>query len=467
MSLPSFFNRLLAAYRRDPYPSYAYRLEGLKRLERNILLNQSQFVEALTKDFKKPAFETMGSEFLTVLVELRKAKKQLRKWMATIPVDTPTELFGTSSFMRCEPKGVVLILAPWNYPVNLTLIPLIAAWAAGNKIVVKPSEFSPHTSACIKKLVATCFSDDEVVVMEGERDVAEQLIALPFDHIFFTGSQEKASKLIQMTADRLIPVTLELGGKSPVIFEKGVDLNRHMQDVVFAKCLNAGQTCIGPDFVLIHKTQVETFRSLWHENLKKLYGENILENPEYCGIIHRKHFDRLVNMIKDSCMQGAQLDGELVCDEIQLKIKPILLLRSDWHHASMKEEIFGPVLPVIAYEDSDDWIASLHVMKVPLTLYLFSQRKQWLNEISHKVRSGGVSMNNCLLNYCNFNLPFGGLKESGIGFNHGKFGFEAFSHRRSFSVQRQSINTLRLFHPPYNPKKYRLMEWMIKMIGKI
>ncbi len=467
MDIREIFNRLQTSYRENPYPSKSIRLNGLKRLEEELLKRQNDLKKALQKDFQKPAFETLGSELLTSLVEIRKARSNLKKWMAPKPVRTPTELMGSRSITRYEPKGVVLIIAPWNYPVNLSLVPLAAAWTAGNKVVVKPSEFSPNTSACIEDLVKSAFGEDEVVVVNGDKKIVEQLIELPFDHIFFTGSQEKAKKLLHMTADRLIPVTLELGGKSPVIVDRGTDLKQYVQDIVFAKCLNAGQTCIGPDFLVIHESQREAFVKLWNESLVNLYGNELIENDDYCGIIHQDHFERILQIIELSKSQGARLDRPIIINRDRRKIHPVLLLDTKWHHRSMEDEIFGPVLPVIVYQEDNEWIEALRNLKIPLTLYLFSDRRQWLHEKSLLIRSGGITINNCLLNYCNFNLPFGGMRESGMGFNHGKFGFEAFSHLRSISIQGNWLNTLRLFHPPYTETKYKLMNFLIKWIEKI
>ncbi|MBK8956196.1 MAG: aldehyde dehydrogenase family protein [Saprospiraceae bacterium] len=461
------FLKLEEARQRDPYPSLKDRMAGLERLEKTLLAKRNEIKQALEADFRKPAFETDGSEFLTCLIEIRKARRNLKFWMQNRSVNTPLEMTGTRSFLRYEPKGVILILSPWNYPLNLSIIPLVAAWAAGNKIILKPSEFTDHTSKLLREIIHESFKSDEVLLVEGDADIAEFLIQLPFHHIFFTGSQDKARKILKMTAERLIPVTLELGGKTPVIIDSGCEIEKYVKDIAFAKCLNAGQTCIAPDFILLPEHMKDVFQKAWNQSLIDFYGNHIIANPSYCGIIHKKHFTKLIDLVRQSAEEGAIPDSDLEFNEDLLKIKPILLWNSDWNHTTMEDEIFGPLLPIITYKDCKEFIAPLNKMKVPLTLYLFSNNEKWLSELTNKVKSGGVSYNNCLINYCNFNLPFGGLRESGSGFNHGKYGFEAFSHLRAISKQGKWLNILRLFHPPYTNFKSSLMNLFIKLIGKI
>ncbi|MBK9109090.1 MAG: aldehyde dehydrogenase family protein [Saprospiraceae bacterium] len=467
LDLKGSFQNLLDAYRNAPFPSLKYRLNGLQKLEQALLSNRMAIQEAINKDFKKPFAETDGSELLTCLVEIRKARKELKYWMQKKQVKNPLEMFGTKSFLLHEPKGVVLILSPWNYPINLSIIPLIAAWAAGNKIVLKPSEFTKHTSQLIAEIIESCFSKDEVMVVQGDAQCAESLLLLPFHHIYFTGSKEKAKKLVKLTADRLIPVTLELGGKSPVIIDEHVDLKRYVKDIAFAKCLNAGQTCIAPDFILLPEKLKDPFLREWNLAIENFYGEHVISNENYCGIIHKNHFDKLCKIVYQSLEQGAQLEGKFEYHQESLKIKPVLLWNSDWGHVSMESELFGPILPILFYKDKKEIISNLNKMSTPLSLYLFSENKSWLSEMTQHIKSGGVTYNNCLLNYCNFNLPFGGLQESGTGSNHGRYGFESFSHLRAISVQGKWFKLLRNFHPPYTDSKKRIMNLFIKLIGKI
>jgi aldehyde dehydrogenase (NAD+) len=461
------FENLRSAFRQTPVISIQERLQRLAKLEENLIRFKSKIAFALHEDFNKPEFESDTSEILTCLVELRKAKKELHHWVKPKKVATPTELTGTRHYIRYEPKGVVLIISPWNYPVNLSLIPLIAAWSAGNRIILKPSEFSRQTSRVIEELIQQTFSGDEVVVINGNAEVAEELVHLPFNHIFFTGSANTAIKISKIAADHLTPLTLELGGKTPVIIDAGVDLNAVVKDIAYAKCLNAGQTCVSPDFILIPEHMKQDFISEWNSAIQSFYGNDLISNADYSGLIHERHYLRLLNIIQESLDQGAVLTEPIQRDPLLRKIKPVLLLNSDWDHASMQEENFGPVLPIISYENIQDALLPLQSMKRPLTLYIFSKNKKWIQNILDSIRSGGVSINNCLLNYCNFNLPFGGDHHSGHGFNHGKSGFETFSHQRAVSVQGRFFNPLRFFYPPFTKNKVNLKNLALKLLGKI
>lgn len=461
------FQNLNNAFLDSPVTSLEQRLIGLNKLEQNLLKFTDKIAEALNADFNKSRFESDTSDILTCLVELRKAKRELRKWMKPKPVATPTELLGTSSYIRYEPKGVVLIISPWNYPVNLTLVPLIAAWSAGNKIIVKPSELAHHTSLIIEELIRNTFSEYEVGVVIGGSEVANELIQLPFNHIFFTGSTLNAKKIIRASAENLTPLTLELGGKSPVIIDENVNLKWILKDIVYAKCLNAGQTCIAPDFILLPETLKNEFVVEWNAAIEKMYGSDLLSNSDYCGILNENHYLRIMNLIQESLDQGAELQEPINRDPVLRKIKPVLLLNSNWDHASMQEEIFGPVLPIITYENVQESLYQMQRMNRPLTLYLFSRNKSWIKYILEHVRSGGVTINNCLLNYCNFNLPFGGDQHSGHGVNHGRNGFETFSHQRAVSVQGRFLNPLRFFYPPFTKQKIKIKNIALKILGKI
>jgi aldehyde dehydrogenase (NAD+) len=461
------FEELNKAFIATPQISLEHRLKRLSALENHLQKNSEKIAAAVQKDFNKPGFESDTSELLTTLVELRKAKKELRSWTRPKKVATPTELSGTSHYIRYEPKGVVLIISPWNYPVNLSLIPLIAAWSAGNRIILKPSEYTTYTSQLLNELICEIFSSDEIQVIQGDGAVADQLCRLPFNHLFFTGSATTAKKIMQAAVENLTPLTLELGGKSPVIIDSNVDLKNIIPDIAYAKTLNAGQSCISPDFILLPKQMKDAFVMEWNQCIEKMYGTDPANNPDYCGLIHAKHYQRILKMIYESVDAGAQLTESIQHNEKTGKIKPVLLLNTQWNHASMQEEIFGPVLPVICYQTIEEVISQLNANPRPLALYLFSKNQQWSNTMLNKLRSGGVTINNCLLNFCNFNLPFGGDHHSGSGFNHGRYGFETFSHQRAVSVQGKLLNPLRFFYPPFTKTKIRIKNIALKILGKI
>ncbi|MBK6861676.1 MAG: aldehyde dehydrogenase family protein [Saprospiraceae bacterium] len=447
--------------------SYEFRIAGLKKLEQNLLLFKDRISNAVRLDLNKSGFESDTSELLTCLLELRKAKRNLKNWMRTKSIQTPTELIGSSHFIRHEPKGVVLILAPWNYPINLSIIPLIAAWAAGNKIIIKPSELAPNSAKCVKELIEASFAPADVRVVCGNHETAEALVQLPFNHIFFTGSQKTAKKILKAASENLTSVTLELGGKNPLILDDTVSLKKCMPDIVYGKCINAGQTCIAPDFILLPNKMLAEFVSEWNTALRNMFGENLIENPDYCGILNDAHYNRLLKIVNESLDQGAQLIEPIQLNAADRKIKPILLLNTSWNHVSMQSELFGPVLPLIAYDSLEAESYNIQKMDRPLTLYIFSNDTQHQNFILDTIRSGGVTINNCLLNYCNFNLPFGGTHQSGHGSNHGYYGFETFSHKRGISKQGKLINALRFFYPPFTKSKIVLKTCLIKLIGKI
>lgn len=458
---------LFEACNKDPYPDYKHRIAGLNRLEKRLLECRTQIQSALRQDFSKPEFETDASELLTCLAELRKAKRELKKWMSDKSVSTPMELLGSSHKIRNEPKGVVLIISPWNYPINLCLVPFIAAWSAGNRVVIKPSEYAPAAAVFVEKLVYSCFEKSEVLVISGGEDIAQELTSLPFHHIFFTGSQRVAKKVMQAASQHLTPFTLELGGKTPLIIDPTAQISKIIKDIVFAKCLNAGQTCISPDFVLLPQSMLHEFCEEWAKTVQEYYGENPVNSEIYSGIINEMHFDRLIRLIDNSKLAGAQVYGSMQADRSRCRIAPVLLIGADWDGPYMADEIFGPVMPVIGYEKISTCVEELAKMSCPLALYIFSNHQENIEYLSTHIRSGGLSINNCLLNYCNFNLPFGGKHQSGFGYSHGKFGFDSFSHLRSISKQSKWYNSLRNFHPPYTSFKKRLLNIVLKLIGKI
>ncbi|NOT36909.1 MAG: aldehyde dehydrogenase family protein [Saprospiraceae bacterium] len=461
--IQSHFEKLLGSFNKNPYTSGKERKDGLQRLKANILKNRTAIQEALFKDLGKSQFEADTNEILVVLRELNNAINNLHYWMQNKSVSTDILLFGTSSFIRFEPKSVVALISPWNYPFNLTMSPLIAAYAAGNKIMVKPSEYSPATSLVIKSIIEESFTNEEVICELGDAEFSAELCKLPFSFIFFTGGKSIAKKVLNSASANLTPCVLELGGKSPVIIDDQVNLEKVVKHIAFAKTLNAGQTCIAPDFIAIRENQIDQFILLWNKWIEDTYGSKIIESTIYSKIVNEKHYKRIENFIEGACQEGAVLPNEVSKNSTELKIGPVLLTNISWESKIMEDEIFGPILPLLTYNDEDELILKLQKYQRPLSLYIFSNRKTFIDKIILNTRSGGVTINQCLLNYVESNLPFGGDWHSGTGKYHGKYGFLEFSHQRSISRQGILPSTLELFHPPFTKFKILIKNILFKI----
>jgi len=451
------------AFSKQPYIPIGRRKEKLKKLRALLVRRREDLQIAIASDFGKPAFEVDSSEFLVTIREIDRLLKNINLWNSSRSVNTELLLTGTSSRIRVEPKGVVLILAPWNYPLNLTLVPLCAALAGGNRVFVKPSEMAPHTAEYISSLVNEVFQEDEVFCAQGGADLGAYLCQLGFDHIYFTGSKRVGMKVMQEASSALSPVTLELGGKNPAILDHSISLEQVVEKILFSKYLNAGQTCIATDYLVIPEKSRDKFVDLWKKKCSEWVPGELAQTANYCSIINRAHFDRILNIIKTSVVQGASLAEAIQADESVLKIKPVLLLNSRFDHLSMQDEIFGPVLPVITYKERvEEVLEEIKKIERPLTLYIFSDKTQFHHMIMDQVRSGGVTINNTLLNYCEPNLPFGGDHHSGHGSTMGYNGFRTFVHERAVAKQGSFFNNLSLFYPPYTNFSFRLLNWLAK-----
>lgn len=426
--------------------SAATRIEKLKLLKSEVLRRREDIKLALYKDFKKPFAESELTEIHPVLDELNFAIKHLKSWMKKKRVSTPLPLFGSRSELRYEPRGVVLILSPWNYPFSLLINPLVAAVAAGNCVIARPSEKTPHTGILLKEIIEAVFKSDEVAVVLGEVDVAESLLELPFDHIFFTGSTAIGKKVMLAAAKNLATVTLELGGKSPVIIDREVDLEKAVSVIAWGKYINGGQTCVAPDYLFIPEELKDKFLDLFTKQIKTNYGETStdrLNNPDFARLIDGGSFKRLENLIQNEKI--------IISDSPKISenyLSPTLLLTSTTHPI-MKEEIFGPILPVITYQKIEEVLSFIQSNPKPLALYIFSKKKEFIEYILKKTTSGGVAINQVVLHLANPHLPFGGIGHSGQGSYHGHFGFKAFSHERSVLVQGPFTLT-GLYFPPYS-----------------
>ncbi len=461
----SIFQSLQKRFEKFPYPSIDHRIQRLKKLKKNLIIYRDEINLSLFRDFAKPYFETESSELIICLREINVAIKNLKYWSQKRSVDTDILLLGSSSYTQAVPRGVVLIISPWNYPINLSMVPLISAIAAGNVVILKPSEFSERSSQIIKKIISDTFDEDEVHVVLGGSDIAQVLTSLPFNFIFFTGSSSTARSVLQNAAKNLTPVALELGGKTPVIIEPDYPLKKIVRQILFGKLLNAGQTCVAPDFVCIHSGKLSEFEELWHYELKVLYGDEPILNPDYCGIIDDQHFSRLRNVYNEAINQGAENGGKEIFDAEKRKIHPILLKNVQWNNPIMKMEIFGPILPLIEYNNLSELLQHLNTMDRPLSLYLYSSDSTFQKLVVQGTRSGGISINMCLLNYCELNLPFGGDQHSGWGRYHGHSGFLEFSHQKSIARQGILPSSIYLFFPPYRGIKQRLKNLLIKLLS--
>lgn len=419
------------------------RIDRLKKLERWLLLNESEILEALKLDFNKPHFETLVSEVLPTIKELKYALKNLKKWMKSKSVGTPLGLIGHSSWIRFENKGVVLIISPWNYPFMLAVVPLIAALSSGNTVVIKPSELTPHTSDLIKKMVENCFYSNEVCVELGAKEKTQELLQYRFDHVFFTGSTQVGKIVAKACAENLTPTTLELGGKSPIIIDETADLDFVVEKVLWSKFLNRGQTCVAPDFALVHSSIADKF-------FEKLNAyANQFNNTDKAKIISEQHHQRLQNLL------GSKTD--LNKQTLQTKFV------ESFEDPLMKEEIFGPILPILKYKNESELFSFAKQNEKPLALYIFSKNKQLVNEVLERLPSGGVGINSVIVHLGNHNLPFGGIGHSGSGEYHGYYGFIEMSHQRAVIKQSYLAILGKLIIPPYAPFKRKVVDLIKKM----
>jgi aldehyde dehydrogenase (NAD+) len=434
------------------------RANRLEKLDEWLRSNQSALEEAVFADLGKPAMEVSTSELLPVLAEITHAIENLGRWTSPTKIDAPLTFIGTRSEIRYEPKGACLIIAPWNYPFNLCIGPLVSCLAAGNTALVKPSELTPNTSAFIKKLVSEVFEEDIVTVVEGDAATASALLQLPFDHIFFTGSPAVGKIVMRAAADRLASVTLELGGKSPAIVDASADLKDAAKRIAFGKFLNNGQTCIAPDYILVDNSVKDKFIGLLKENVLELFGRA----EDYGRIVNLRHFARLNSMVKDAINKGATpaLTGDF--RESEKFFPPTILTNVTHDMLVMEEEIFGPVLPVIGMDIKTAAIPLINSKPKPLSLYIFSHDRKFREKVLMETSAGGVCINDCVLQFIHPNLPFGGVNHSGIGKAHGHAGFLAFTNEKPVVRQKSGYSNAYLFYPPYTSFKRKVLSFILR-----
>jgi aldehyde dehydrogenase (NAD+) len=455
LPLEAAFERLQARRWEQARTTAKERIARLERLKVQLLARREALAEALFADFRKPQAEAESTEVLPVLMELAHTLKHLKSWMKPRRMETPLLLTGTHSEVRYEPKGVVLVVAPWNYPFALAIAPLITAVAAGNCVMLKPSEKTPHTSAFLEELVRDTFDPSEVTVVQGGPEVGEALLQLPFDHFFFTGGPRVGQKVMAAAARHLAGVTLELGGKSPVVVDETADVKTAAERVIWGKFLNAGQTCIAPDYVFVHASKEEAFLAATKDALERFYGkteEARRASPDLCRMVDDAAFSRVRGLLDRTVTAG---DGRVVAggvvDSDSRYISPTVLADVTVQAPVMQEEIFGPVLPVLRYEQLETVVDTIRAHGKPLAMYIFSQNEECVERLLRQTSAGGTVVNNVVLHFVNPGLPFGGVGQSGMGAYHGEVGFRELSHGRA--VLRQGRASLaQLFFPPYTGK---------------
>jgi len=438
------------------------RIKKLKKLKEVILKNRVKIKEALKKDFKKNPSEVDLTEIFPVVSEINFTINNLRKWMKDEYVRTPLTLLGSKSFIRYEAKGVVLIITPWNFPINLSFISLINALSAGNSVLIKPSEITSETSYVIKDIIEETFDEKEVSVVLGGVDLAKEILKLKFNHILFIGSPTIGSEVMKSASVHLSSVTLELGGKSPTVIDKNCDLKKAAKRVVWAKLINNGQVCIAPDYVLIHEEIKNKFVKYVIKSIKKLYGDNINNSQSYCRIVNNHHFKRLKNLIDDSLKNNSKILYGGNTDSNENYIEPTLIENIDKNSKIFNEEIFGPILPIFTFKKIDEAITFINKKNKPLALYIFSSDKKNINKILGETSSGGVCINHNTLHYSNYNLPFGGIGNSGFGRCHGEYGFKELSNKKSIFKQFLPFSPTDILMPPYNSFKQKVINLIIK-----
>lgn len=438
----------------------AQRIAKLKALEAALLKYKDALYRALAADLHKPEAESDLAEIMPVIGEIHHTISHLKSWMRTKRASTTMTMLGTQARIRYEPKGVCLIISPWNYPVGLTLGPLACAIGAGNTAMIKPSEMTPATSAVMAELIRETFDPSEIAIFEGDAAVSTALLALPFDHMFFTGSPAVGKIVMAAAAKHLSSVTLELGGKSPVIVDETANVEKAAKSIMWGKFLNNGQTCIAPDYLYVHEKILPEFLEKAKAAIAKMYGADAQTSPDYCRIVNERHFGRVKRLLDDATAHGATVvtGGAAVAGD--KFIAPTLLTNVGTDSLVMQEEIFGPVLPIISYSDITLPIAHINANPKPLALYVYSKNQCNIDKVISETSSGGACINMSILHFSHNNLPFGGVNNSGIGSSHGEFGFKAFSHERA--VLRDQYSSTPLLFPPYTASVKRLIKLTLR-----
>ncbi|MBY9077100.1 aldehyde dehydrogenase [Paenibacillus sp. HN-1] len=433
-----------------------FRLEQLGKLADAIRRNEQQLLSALYEDLHKNEFEAYSTEIGYTLDSIRYMRSNLKRWVRPQKVKTPFYHVPSTSRMYKEPYGTVLIIGPFNYPFQLLIEPLIGAIAAGNSVILKPSENTPAVAAAVKKLIRETFDETYIRVIEGEKETTSALINAPFDYIFFTGSVPVGKIVMEAAARNLVPVTLELGGKSPAIVDKTANIEVAAKRIIWGKMMNAGQTCIAPDYVLAHEDIRAELIEKMKTALTSFYGPDARQSGDYGRIVNERQFDRLASIL-DSDQDHVLFGGKNLREE--LYIEPTLLDTASWSDAAMQDEIFGPILPIMGYSQLEEAIETVNSRPKPLALYLFTEQRHVKEEVLARVPFGGGCVNDTISHVANHHLPFGGVGHAGIGAYHGKFSFDQFSHTKSVMTKSTRMDISFLF-PPYRDK----VKWVRKIM---
>ncbi|WP_429949479.1 aldehyde dehydrogenase family protein [Comamonas sediminis] len=467
--LHSRFEAMRTASRAQADTPLLLRRERLLRLQKLLQDNEARLCASVQADFgQRSARVTTLTELLPLHSQLRQALGALRRWAAPRPEATPWHFWPARAWVQAMPLGVVGVIAPWNYPLLLSLGPLVSALAAGNRVILKPSEYTPETMHLLAELVPSYFADDEVALLAGDAGASAELAALPLDHLLFTGSAATGRKVALAAANQLVPTTLELGGKSPCLLEQSCDIQDAARKIAHAKLLNAGQTCIAPDYVLLPRGSAAAFVEAYAQAVQHMYPQQ-QGNPDYTSVIHAAHASRLLGMLAQAEQAGAQVirlesggaevSQSRIGDGISRQLVPSLVLGVSAQMQLMQEEIFGPVLPVLQYDDREEAVAAINQGEIPLALYWFGQDRRQGRDVAQRVRAAGMCMNDCLLQFAHGGLPFGGWGRSGWGALHGYHGFMRFSHAKPV-LRQGGWSAAAWLYPPYGRRFDLLVRWL-------
>jgi aldehyde dehydrogenase (NAD+) len=440
-------------FERGKTKDIGFRIEQLNKLKESIIKNEEEIMKALKKDLNKSSFESYTTEIGFTLDEIKYTIKHLSDWARPKRAKTPLIHFLSSSYVYSEPYGIVLIISPWNYPFQLSIAPLVGAIAAGNCAIVKPSEYSPNTSKIIENIIKESFDESYITVVRGGREVSESLLNEEFDYIFFTGSVAVGKIVMKAASKYLTPVTLELGGKSPCIVDETANIELAAKRIIWGKFINAGQTCVAPDYLLVHYSVKDKLINNMKKYITEFYGINPCNNKDYPKIINKKHYTRLLGLMKcGNIAFGGQ------CNDKTNHISPTIIENITWECPIMKEEIFGPLLPVIEFENITEVVTAVNKHPKPLALYLFTNNKEREKYVIDNTSFGGGCINDTIVHLATPYMPFGGVGNSGMGGYHGKASFETFSHKKSI-MKKSNLIDIPLRYPPFKNK--------IKLIKKI